>query len=409
MELLLLKLAHSKLITPWTSRQLHKKLIDAYADDINLFIKHLHPEAQLTEILRILAEFRTLSGLKTNVLKTKYALFGNAVDSPLITATTGITIETAPFRLLGIYLNGNLDSLQLNWDKAIKAMRTEIGIWSTLKLSSTAKVNITKACLLSKFTHIATILPLPPKHTRNEIERIIVNFINGKRNKLSKKIIFTPTAYGGLGIPHLTTHWASLQCTWLKRIHLSTDIWKSLLIPSTHDPIFFLAQPPPTELDEQALPVCGPFWTEVLERWKTILNKVPTNLTIPFSNICSPSLQLRNYNYIPLTFVTDEKFNILPPSQLKERLPLANWDKISIPLISFLTASLREKCKKIATYTGNHRPLIHPLLQLTSPNIKGCKQFSKLISNDSFDDTAWSNFSKFSSTHNIPPPDCKHK
>ena len=225
-----------------------------------------------------------------------------------------------------------------------------------------------------------------------------------KETNSQKKIIFTPTTCGGLGIPHLTTHWASLQCSWLKRIHLSSDIWKSLLIPNSYDPVFFLAQPPPTALDERALPVCGPFWTEVLERWKTILNQVPTNLTIPFSNICSPSLQLRNYNYIPLTFVTDEKFNILPPSQLKERLPLANWDKISIPLISFLTASLREKCKKIATYTGNHRPLIHPLLQLTSPNIKGCKQLSKLISNDSFDDTAWSNFSKFSSTHNIPPP-----
>ena len=243
-ELLLLKLTQSKLIKPWTSKQLYSKLIDAYADDINLFIEYFHPEAQLSEILRILTKFRNLSGLKTNVLKTKYALFGNAIDSPQITPLTGFTLEDAPFRLLGIYLTGKLDKLELNWDKAIKAMRSEIGAWSTLKLTHTAKVNITKTCLLSKFNHIATILPLPPKETRNEIERIIVNFINGRRHKLSKKIIFTPVACGGLGVPPLITHWASLQCSWLKRTHLSKDIWRFLLIPNSEDPIFFLADPP---------------------------------------------------------------------------------------------------------------------------------------------------------------------
>ena len=124
-------------------------------------------------------------------------------------------------------------------------MRSEIGAWSILKLSNTAKVNITKACLLSKFTHIATILPLPPKQTRNEIERIIVNFINSRRNKLSKKIIFTPTLCGGLGVPSLTTHWASLQCSWLKRLQLSKDKWKFSKTPKMEDPIFCLANPLP--------------------------------------------------------------------------------------------------------------------------------------------------------------------
>ena len=140
-------------------------------------------------------------GLKTNVLKTKYALFGNAEDLPEIEAKTGFSLEPNPFRLLGIYLTGNLDKLDVNWEKAIKAMKTEIGAWSTMKLTTTAKVNITKTCLLSKFTHIATILPLPSKQFRNEIERTLIKFINGHRSKLSKKIIFTPTSCGGLGIP----------------------------------------------------------------------------------------------------------------------------------------------------------------------------------------------------------------
>ena len=151
------------------------------------------------------------------------------------------------------------------------------------------------------------------------------------------------------------------------------------------------------------LSVSNPFWTEVLERWKAIFKNVPPNLTLPFTNVCTPTLQIKNYKYVPLLSLVNEKFDILPPSQLRERLPRADWKKISAPLISFTTAKIREKCKKIANFTGNLGPLVHPILQLTSPNIKGCKEFSKLISTENFEDGAWSNFAKFSSTHQIPP------
>ena len=113
----------------------------------------------------------TLSGLTTNVSKTKYALFGNAPDDQQITPTTGITIENSPFRLLGITLTGDLKHLDINWHKAIKAVRQEIFQWSTIRLTTTAKVNITKTCLLSKFTHLATALPLPKKEIIVETKR----------------------------------------------------------------------------------------------------------------------------------------------------------------------------------------------------------------------------------------------
>ena len=90
-----------------------------------------------------------------NILKTKQALFGNDIDSPEITPLTEFTLEPNPFRLPGIYLMGQLDKLDLERGKAIKSLRSEIGAWSTLKVSNTAKVNMTKACLLSKFTHNA--------------------------------------------------------------------------------------------------------------------------------------------------------------------------------------------------------------------------------------------------------------
>merc|ERR1711954_505196 len=162
-ELLLLKLQSCKDILPWSTISNHHKLLDAYADDINLFLAYNHPTQQLTNILHILDNFKALSVLTTNVSKTKYALFGNAPEDLQIAPTTGFTIENSPFRLLGITITGDLKRLDIYWLNAIKAVRLEIFQWSTIRLTTTAKVNVTKTCLLSKFTHLATALPLPNK------------------------------------------------------------------------------------------------------------------------------------------------------------------------------------------------------------------------------------------------------
>ena len=83
-ELLILKLSKYKHIKPRISKNRCSKLADAYADDINLFLKYLNPTTQLTNILNILNRFQALFGLQTNVLKTKFALFGNAINDPEI-------------------------------------------------------------------------------------------------------------------------------------------------------------------------------------------------------------------------------------------------------------------------------------------------------------------------------------
>merc|ERR1711954_337062 len=108
------------------------------------FLAYNHPTQQLTHILHILDKFKALSGLTTNVSKTKYALFGNAPDNLQINPTTGFTIENSPFRLLGITLTEDLKHSDINWLKAIKAVRQEIFQWSAIRLTTTAKVNLIK-------------------------------------------------------------------------------------------------------------------------------------------------------------------------------------------------------------------------------------------------------------------------
>merc|ERR1711954_119834 len=146
--------------------------------------------------------------------------------------------------------------------------------------TTTAKVNIIKTCLLSKFTHLATALPLPSKEVISEVEKIFIRFINGKRNPYSKQIIITPKRYGGLGVPDLKTFWPSLQCSWLRRLHTSPKLWaKILLNHDTPTPMAFLMH----NTEALSLRLSNPFWTQVLERWKII----QSNLYSPPTNNCS--------------------------------------------------------------------------------------------------------------------------
>ena len=168
------------------------------------------------------------------------------------------------------------------------------------------------------------------------MEKIFIKFINGKRPQFSKRIIFTPKRFGGLGIPDLKTFWSSLQCSWLKQLHTSTKLWaKILLNHKTPTPMAFLTHIP----EALSLRLSNPFWAQVLERWKIIHSNLylpPTNLI--HTNICNSDstyfiMHLPPYKYVPLNLITDQDLNILPKSELRCRLPLATWTNISPNLI----------------------------------------------------------------------------
>ena len=244
--------------------------------------------------------------------------------------------------------------------------------------------------------------PPSQKVIRNEIEEVIHRFISGPCPKLSKQIIFSPTSIGGLGIPTLDIHWASLQCSWLKRIHCSNEIWGKILIPSDLDPVFFLAHKPPPK---RTLSPGNLFWAQLLERWTKILSELPKNANLLHTNICNPTLPIcaQIFKITPMSgliqLLTTTIIYFPPP--LRERFSQVNWKEVSIPLLSFDTAELRNKCRKAVNFCGNHAPFIHPILHHTNPNTQGCRQFSDLIQTRKFDWNQWKNFENLAVTHNI--------
>ena len=73
-EILLLKLAASPDIIPWNTKGEQAHLLEGYADDLTLFLKHFRTKgqniAQINAILKILVLYEDISGLAVNVTKT---------------------------------------------------------------------------------------------------------------------------------------------------------------------------------------------------------------------------------------------------------------------------------------------------------------------------------------------------
>ena len=116
----------------------------------------------------------------------------------------------------------------MNYSLQMEKMRKEIFVWIRARLSNKEKAQIAKIHGLSKFNHIAAILPDTSKKIIKEIESIICRFIQVGSYKTTKVNIFLPKHLGGLGVPHLKDHWAGLRLTWMKRTFTSSSFWLKL-------------------------------------------------------------------------------------------------------------------------------------------------------------------------------------
>ena len=151
-----------------------------------------------------------------------------------------------------------------NYSKALKNARAELFRWTRKKLSITGKVNVIKTYALSKFTHIAAILPNPGKEIAKEIESTITRFIARNRSTVPRDLIFLPRSQGGLGVPKIETFWSTIKLAWLKCIYTSDAFWTKILnegLPSGN--INELMCYSPQTYHQTLLEGCNILWYEV--------------------------------------------------------------------------------------------------------------------------------------------------
>ena len=260
---------------------------------------------------------------------------------------------------------------------------------------------------------IAAILPSPSKKVIQQVEDLIVNFINSsKRHIVPRKLIFTPKEEAGLGIPPLRDFWNSIALSWTKRSTSSKSFWLALLSEkvATHPNLTFLSSSYHI-LNFSPSVKKNSFWTTLLERWKKImdpilladkfrlitqnvhLNPLLTHLPIKITN--SP-------DFTPLYTILSPNYFLLSLNTLLHRIPGCALNFVTYQTlkgkISPILALIRHEY-----YTSKSKSnLVKPEMYLPAPPSysynflltlkKGCKHFRKLMPYNLYNQSDWKCF-----------------
>lgn len=232
-NILIIKLNHTGLITPLTQRLYNEENIHrrcgGYADDLGVIINRSAPDLKTLE--EILEKFGKISGLNLNKTKTELCpinfTWENDLNFKEATQNAGFKLGGTKIKLLGtvIFLDGK-DDTDDNWSSVLKKINLIFLKFSQLNLSILSKTTIVKNFILSNIAFTARTC-IPSAHIINQIEEKICNFLG-----------FSPTTQGvfsnstifGLEIPNIEQFCQSLLIKNLSRCLKSNALWGRYLL-----------------------------------------------------------------------------------------------------------------------------------------------------------------------------------
>merc|ERR1711940_205788 len=230
-EMLLLKITETKTLegVTWAKSQ---NRCEAYADDTTIIIKR--SEQNLRNLVKIITDFATISGLHANLEKTSVTPIGGVFSiekEDQLCQNLGLK-WVRKFTLLGITFDSKLEELQENFDEKILKTKSLMEKWKRRKLTVSGRVSITKCLLLSNFVYLLTILDTSSTKICEDLQTLLDDFIRGDTKKpwASANYLHSDKASGGLGFFNIATFVKGLRLTWMKRYILGTkDTWSTIL------------------------------------------------------------------------------------------------------------------------------------------------------------------------------------
>ena len=244
----------------------HELKISQYADDTTVFVRDLD---SVTSLLRVLNEFKELSGLEINTTKTEAMWLGewkDRTDEPF-----GFKWPKEPINALGVSFSYNQECAnRLNFGEKIFNLEKTLNTWQRRNLTLYGKINIVKTLGISKLIYSASVLPVPD-HYIQEINKLIFNFIwAGKPPKIKRNTIIGEKKNGGLKMCDFKIVEKALKITWVNRIQDESQAsWKIIpnLLLRKHGGLAFLTKcnfaTNTLDLDEK-LPL---FYKKILDYW----------------------------------------------------------------------------------------------------------------------------------------------
>ena len=128
------------------------------------------------------------------------------------------------FRLLGLDFDSRLKKLSSNFETKFLKVEDLILKWKRRQLTTSGRVSIAKALLLSQYVYCFTCIDISEAMTK-KIQNQLDNYIRGnsKRIWIKEDLLYTNKEKGGIGFFNLTKFIDAIRITWIRRYGKGTD------------------------------------------------------------------------------------------------------------------------------------------------------------------------------------------
>ena len=118
--------------------------------------------------------------------------------------------------VLGIKIDRKLEKLDENWEKVIGKMENYSRYWKMFKLSISGRVMVARTYIISQATYLMGIIPLSTNKAE-EMNRIIIDYVNGGERMLARDKMFIQKELGGYGVVDLYKMDMYIKANWIRR------------------------------------------------------------------------------------------------------------------------------------------------------------------------------------------------
>ena len=203
--------------------------ISQFADDTSAFCDNL---SSVQNLIGIVNDFGTSSGLKLNTSKTKAIWLGPWRDREDQSLNLNWTKE--PVRTLGIFVSYDENANEKRkFTFQVQKLITNLDVWRSRNLSLFGRVLITKSLGIAHLINYMLMLVTPSKIV-SCVTTSLFDFIWCKKpDNIKRQVMYQDYVDGGLRVPHMEVMAKSLKLAWISRF-LLTDVlsrkenWKAI-------------------------------------------------------------------------------------------------------------------------------------------------------------------------------------
>ena len=244
-------------------------LLNQYADDMN--ISSLFDQDSFDNTLEILELFRKNSGFTLSYDKTSILRLGSLKQSCAMLYSQNQIAWTSDYvNILGIRVSYKKEVIYGNYTDTIEKISGILGCWRHRHLSLLGKCVIINSLVTSLFIYKMMVLPNLTDAQHRQIKEKMDNFLwEGKKPKITQKILCLNKKTGGLQLTDLKLRQHAIKMTWLKVLREDNkfaNLVYSFIAPELRHLIWECS------LQKEDCQYVMPksqnlFWKEVLEMW----------------------------------------------------------------------------------------------------------------------------------------------